>query len=214
MSLFPKLLNYCQNLSEGFASIADERKTNLNSIAAYIRQKSDKNETIKLNFICTHNSRRSQFGQAWAKAIAAFFETDSLVESYSGGTEATTFNTNAVKALQKAGFSISVSGENEKNLVYEVKISNNDKPLKMFSKVFDAKENPSDGFAAIMVCNNADEACPFVAGAEKRFSLPFSDPKNADGTSEQEAEYDKICLQIATELLYVFDKANLKSKQN
>ncbi|MDH4283503.1 MAG: hypothetical protein OEV36_12670, partial [Myxococcales bacterium] len=64
------------------------------------------------------------------------------------------------------------------------------------------------GFAAIMTCSEADQACPAVPGAELRVSLPYDDPKKADGTPDEEAAYDARCLQIATEMLYLFSRVS------
>ena len=47
-------------------SISNERRQLLGTIAENIAKEYQKEGTVNLNFICTHNSRRSQFGQAWA----------------------------------------------------------------------------------------------------------------------------------------------------
>ena len=60
MTLFPTLEKYIINLST--ATLTQERKAILNEIAQYILQKQAQNETVNLNFICTHNSR--QIGRA------------------------------------------------------------------------------------------------------------------------------------------------------
>jgi hypothetical protein len=76
----------------------------------------------------------------------------------------------------------------------------------VFSKTFDMASNPSDNFVAIMNCNEADEACPFVRGATLRISLPYDDPKLADGTPEQANRYDERTRQIAREMFYLFSR--------
>ena len=77
----------------------------------------------------------------------------------------------------------------------------------MFSKKYDHSQNPQNAFAAIMVCSNADEACPFIPGADARFSLPFQDPKQHDNTPQEGRQYDERCRQIAREMLYTMDNA-------
>jgi arsenate reductase (thioredoxin) len=57
-----------------------------------------------------------------------------------------------------------------------------------------------------MTCDEADQDCPFVKGAALRISLPYEDPKVADGTPEEAARYDARSRQIATEMLYLFSK--------
>jgi hypothetical protein len=55
-----------------------------------------------------------------------------------------------------------------------------------------------------MTCSSADKNCPVVRGAAERVSLPYDDPKIADGTAEEAATYDDRCAQIAREMLYAF----------
>ena len=75
-----------------------------------------------------------------------------------------------------------------------------------FSKVFDAEFNPKSGFAAILTCSQADEGCPFIAGAEKRFPIRYDDPKLYDNTDLQSEKYSERSMEIATEMKYVFSQ--------
>jgi arsenate reductase len=59
-----------------------------------------------------------------------------------------------------------------------------------------------------MTCSEADASCPFLAGAEKGIPVSFEDPKKFEGALQQETKYHERCLQIATELFYVFSKIN------
>lgn len=61
--LFPSIETYCQRAVQLFDTIAIERKEILAKIAVYIQQKKDAQLPIQLVYICTHNSRRSHFGQ-------------------------------------------------------------------------------------------------------------------------------------------------------
>jgi arsenate reductase len=76
-----------------------------------------------------------------------------------------------------------------------------------FSKPYDNDPNPKSAFGAVMVCTDADEACPFVPGAEFRLAVPFVDPKVSDNTPEEAATYDERCAQIAREMLYAMTVA-------
>ena len=58
-----------------------------------------------------------------------------------------------------------------------------------FSKRYDDAANPKQGFAALMVCGEADAACPFVKGASGRVSMPYLDPKIYDGSTFEAAKY-------------------------
>jgi hypothetical protein len=59
-----------------------------------------------------------------------------------------------------------------------------------------------------MTCNDADENCPVIYGAELRISTPYEDPKKFDNTPEQDQKYKERCRQVASELLYIFSKVN------
>jgi arsenate reductase len=181
-------------------SVSEERKEVLEPLIQYIKTKIDQNEQIKIHFICTHNSRRSQFAQIWAQAIAAYYNIEIL--AFSGGVEVTAFNENAVSAIKNAGFEL--SSEGTENPVYSVKYAEDAAALQMFSKKFDDTANPEENFAAIMTCSHADETCPFIPGAEKRIPVKYDDPKAFDGTPQQDEKYQERSDEIATEMLYVF----------
>ncbi len=189
--------------------ITSKRKQTLQLFIDYIQTKKDAGEAIKLNFICTHNSRRSHMSQIWAQVMGTYFNIKNLT-CYSGGTEATAVYPTVVETLQNVGFHIS-SDSQEKNTVYTIKYGENVTPVVAFSKVFDDTFNPSTNFAAVMTCSHADENCPFIAGAEKRIALTFEDPKAFDHTSQKVAKYNERSLQIATELYYVFSKIKTNS---
>ena len=61
-----------------------------------------------------------------------------------------------------------------------------------------------------MTCSTADEGCPFIAGAEKRFPIRYDDPKTFDGTELMNEKYTERSLEIASEMFYVFSQ--LKNK--
>jgi arsenate reductase len=185
------------------ATILQERKEILQNLIDYIQTKVNSKETIRINFICTHNSRRSHLSQVWAQTMAFFFGIENVF-CYSGGTEATALFPMAAKTLSNAGFEIAILSEG-KNPVYAIKYAENEHPIIGFSKKLDDDFNPKSQFIAIMTCDAANEACPFVPGAEKRISMMFLDPKAFDNTPQQEEKYQERSLQIATELKYVFE---------
>tara|TARA_R110002073_G_scaffold279026_1_gene442779 strand:- start:11962 stop:12594 length:633 start_codon:yes stop_codon:yes gene_type:complete len=186
--------------------ISEERKLILQQFINYIQSKVTKQETIRLNFICTHNSRRSHLSQIWAQCLAAYFKIPNVV-CYSGGTEATALYPLVVNTLAKSGFEITVLSEGS-NPIYAINYSENEHPIIGFSKLFDARFNPKASFAAVMTCSHADENCPFIPGAEKRIPLTYDDPKEFDHTPLQSEKYEERSLQIARELNYVF--SNIK----
>lgn len=188
------------------STISEERKQILDILKTYIQTKKDNYQNINLNFICTHNSRRSHLSQIWAQTMANNFKIKNVF-CYSGGTEATAMFTVVEETLKKQGFHIEKLS-NEKNPVYAIKFSDNNNPIICFSKTFDADFNPSSNFAAIMTCSHADENCPFIAGAEQRIPVRYDDPKAFDNTPQQLEKYRERSLQIATELFYVFSQIN------
>ncbi|QXP51032.1 low molecular weight phosphatase family protein [Cellulophaga sp. HaHa_2_1] len=201
-TLFPQLAALINTLD--MESISAARKAILDPLAEFIQHKAKTDQEIRLNFICTHNSRRSHLSQVWAQAIAAHFGIIN-VYSYSGGTEATALFPMAATTLKNSGFQIASLSEGN-NPVYSIKYAANEAPIIGFSKTFDAPFNPSSEFAAIMTCSSADQGCPFIAGAEKRFPITFEDPKAFDNTPQQAEKYQERSLQIATELYYIFSK--------
>jgi arsenate reductase (thioredoxin) len=202
--MYPKLKNYLDELSVAFNSIPESRKQILEKLSDYIAKKRSEGGSINLVYICTHNSRRSHFGQIWAKVAANYYGVKQ-VNTYSGGTEATAFNANAINALKRAGFEIKNMEEGE-NPVYHVFHDDKEAPSICFSKTFDDAGNPQSNFAAIMTCSDAEENCPFIPGVDLRIATTYDDPKAFDHTPEQDAKYDERCKQIALETFYVFSK--------
>lgn len=202
--MFEKLTQTSESLIKDSELIPDERKDLLNELSIYIKEKLISRKEVNLIFICTHNSRRSHMAQIWAQAAANYFSIENI-KTYSGGTQKTSFNSTAVEALKSAGFKISIEKEGN-NPTYKVKYDKMAKPLICFSKVYNHKKNPPDGFVAIMTCSDADEACPVVSGADYRTTIKYEDPKKFDGTDKQKDAYSERSKQIGQEMFYVFRK--------
>ncbi|GAA4937779.1 protein-tyrosine-phosphatase [Algibacter agarivorans] len=203
-TLFKEIENLIKILKP--ETISKERKTVLQPLTDFIQSKVSNNQEIRINFICTHNSRRSHLSQVWAQTMANYFNIKNVF-CYSGGTEATALFPMVAETLQNSGFQIKTISKNE-NPIYSIKYSDNAHPIIGFSKKLDDDFNPKSEFAAIMTCDSANEACPFVPGAEKRIPITFEDPKAFDNTPQQAEKYNERSLQIATELFYVFSQIN------
>ncbi len=184
--------------------ISEERKQVLQPLIGYIREKRTHKEKIRLNFICTHNSRRSHLSQIWAQTMAHYFKMDN-VECFSGGTEATAMFPKVAETLTKQGFEITKLSENQ-NPVYAIKFDKDEMPVVGFSKKYDDPFNPESGFCAVMTCSSADQGCPFIAGADKRIPVRYEDPKMYDGHAEMDEKYLQKSLEIGQEMFYVFSK--------
>jgi arsenate reductase (thioredoxin) len=185
-------------------TISEERKEVLTPLVDYIQNKVNANEEIRLNFICTHNSRRSHLSQIWAQTMAFHFNIKNVF-CYSGGTEATAMFPKVAETLTNQGFQIQQLS-NTSNPVYAVKFDTNEAAILCFSKTFDDAFNPNSEFAAIMTCSSADAGCPFIAGAEKRFPIRYDDPKAFDGTELMDVKYTERSLEIASEMYSIFSK--------
>lgn len=200
MPLFKKLHETISNLI--VRSIPDERKLLLQPLIDFIQEKVKLKEEIRINFICTHNSRRSHLAQVWAQCMAFHFGIEKLC-CYSGGTERSAIYPMVTEVLSRAGFEFNKLSEGQ-NPIYGIKCAENEHPVMGFSKKFDDAFNPTSDFAAIMVCSEAAENCPFVAGAAKRISIPYEDPKDFDNSNLKAEKYRERSIQIATEMFFVF----------
>ena len=184
--------------------VSEERKEILKPLIDYLKDKIKAKQPIRLNFICTHNSRRSHLSQIWAQTMAAYYNINN-VSCYSGGTEATAMFPKVSETLINQGFKIAKLSQ-DSNPIYSIKFSENEPAVIAFSKQFSDDFNPASEFAAIMTCSSADKGCPVVQGCDKRIAIMYEDPKVSDGTPLQTETYLKRSLQIATEMKFVFSR--------
>lgn len=198
------LLKYCSSLSSEFNQIPSDRKEYLNELVSYIAEQQKAQKAINLVFVCTSNSRRSHMAQVWSQ-IASYYYNINNVNTFSGGTEKTKVNKNALLALEKTGIVLQ-SHQQSENPVWFAFVGVKFTPMILFSKVYTDSTNPSKNFGAVMVCAEANESCPIVSGADFRLGLPYQDPKAFDNTAQQNEKYDERCRQIAREMFYVFSQ--------
>lgn len=198
------LLKYCSSLSSELNQIPSDRKEYLNELVSYITKQQKAQKAINLVFVCTSNSRRSHMAQVWSQ-IASYYYDVKNVSTFSGGTEKTKVNKNALLALEKTGIVLQ-SHQQSENPVWLASIGFKFTPMVLFSKVYTDSTNPSQNFGAVMVCAEANESCPIVPGADFRIGLPYQDPKAFDNTPQQNEKYDERCRQIAREMFYVFSQ--------
>ena len=201
-NVFPEIEKVIRSFN--LENITNERKLILQTLIDFIQTKVNNKQEIRLNLICTHNSRRSHLSQVWAQTAAAFYDIKNVF-CYSGGTEATALFPMAAQTLAQQGFQIKIIAEGN-NPIYSIKYNENAHPIIGFSKTFDSDFNPQSEFAAIMTCSSADQGCPFIVGAEKRIPITFEDPKAFDNSPQQAEKYEERSIQIGTELFYVFSQ--------
>lgn len=191
--------------SEPETKKADRHEEKLDALSGWIADQMKQNRKISVNFICTHNSRRSQFAQVWFSLVQRWAGLE-IADSFSGGTEVTACNERTIAALERVGLHITPDNPDSDNPVYQIF---NDRPepvLKLWSKVYDDPYNPSENFAAVMTCDHADQNCPFIPGASVRIPLTYTDPKYSDGTDEETQAYDLTCKQIASDMIRLIQK--------
>lgn len=108
-------------------TISKERKAVLQPLTDFIQLKFSKNQAVNINFICTHNSRRSHLSQVWAQTLAYYFHLKNVF-CYSGGTESTALFPMVADTLKGSGFQIHRISNNE-NPVYSIKYAENAHPI-------------------------------------------------------------------------------------
>jgi len=122
------------------------------------------NKKLKILFLCTGNSCRSQMAEGWTRHLKG-----DLIEAYSAGIETHGLNPNAVKVMAEAGVDISKQ-KSENSLEYK-------------DVIFDA---------VITVCGHAHENCPVYLGKSKVLHVGFQDPpKMAKEMSEKGASEEE-----------------------
>ena len=202
-SFYGTIKNYIYDLQED--QISSARKSVLLPVIEYLNQKLKNQTGIFILFICTHNSRRSQFAEVWARTLADFYNFPEI-RCFSGGMEVTAVHPTVARILEKTGFKVT-SAEEKTNPKYQIKFSEDVGPLYIFSKKFSTVKTPSE-FLAVMTCDHANESCPIIPNAQKRLALTYTDPKVFDGTLDEEKAYLETSKKIATEMKYIFSHLN------
>lgn len=105
-------------------------------------------DKLKVLFLCTGNSCRSQMAEGWARHLK-----DDVMEVFSAGIETHGLNPNAVKVMREAG--VDISGHESQN-------------IKEFID--------SDLDVVVTVCGHAHETCPIFPGKCKVVHVGFEDP--------------------------------------
>ncbi|SHE93388.1 arsenate reductase [Psychroflexus salarius] len=204
--------NYGEHFKAEESKLSPERIALLKRAASAISvEVTEQNTPVKLMFICTHNSRRSQLAQAWAFVFAEHYFPN-VFEVYSGGTEVTACHLNTLKSLINLGFDVQTRETSTGNAKHGLKFHN--RSLSLYSKLYNSAEHPSNHFIAFMTCAQASENCPVVFGAKHRFNFNFEDPKRFDETPNAIIEYEKTALEIGRELHFLFNLIKHQTRTN
>jgi arsenate reductase (thioredoxin) len=201
MRLLPKVREHADALTLSFDMIGETHRLAGQKLVDWIAKNYRPRDPLDVVVVCTGNSRRSILGSTMGNMAAAYYGMPE-VRFHSGGTAPTAFNARTVKTLKEIGLEIEPTGSEAArrepqtaNPIYRVRWGTpgaTGEPVMEsteFSKRYDDPANPQKGFAALMVCGEADAACPFVKGSALRVSMPYLDPKIYDGGAFETAKY-------------------------
>ena len=145
--------------------------------------------------------------------IAASYYGLPKIRFFSGGTTPSAFNACAISTLKEIGVEIEPSGlelraaPREANPIRIRVRRGKQQETQEFSKLYSAACIRKD-FAAILVCSEADAACPTVIGASSLQSAPYMDPKMYDGAPFEAAKYAERRDDMGRFMLNVLMQAN------
>lgn len=179
--------------------ISDLRKLELDALAHSLSKLS---AGTAIQFICTHNSRRSHLCEIWFRTAALYYGFKA--KTLSGGTEGTALYPSVVRALETLGFQAE-SQEYKGQIAWKIghpEVQSTQAAQIMYSKTYEEAAG-TDPMAAIMVCDSANEGCPFIPNAVLRAPLLYVDPKWSDGSEQELATYVDTAMRIAAEMGYL-----------
>jgi hypothetical protein len=192
--LFSRIRRHADLLTTQFDLIEEAHSDSADRLVDWISRNYSGGKPLPIIVICTGNSRRSMLGSTMGNIAASYYGLPN-VRFYSGGTTPSAFNPRAIAALKEIAVEIEASGKEaprgnagDPNPIYRVRWGHGLETVE-FSKLCSDKPNPQSGFAAILVCSEADAGCPVVAGASGRFPVPYLDPKVFDGAAFEAAKY-------------------------
>ncbi len=217
--LFTKVREHADLLTTQFDQIDEKHQQAANELAAWIAKNDAAEKPLGVSVICTGNSRRSILGSTLGNIAATYYGL-SNVQFYSGGTAPSAFNARTIKSLQGIGVEIEASGDEaprgkagEANPIYKVRWGER-LETQEFSKLYNHEDNPQKDYAAILVCHEADIACPIVEGAAIRIPAPYFDPKAFDNAPFEEAKYAERRDDIGRMMLCALMQASNQLRRN
>jgi arsenate reductase (thioredoxin) len=163
-------------------------------LVAWIVKNYESSKPLGIICICTRNTRRSMLSSTMGNIAATYYGLINI-RFYCGGTDPDAINPRTIATLKEIGLEINKSGKEapsgsmgNPNPIYHVQWGKGMTTLE-FSKKYTIAQNPQEGFAAILVCSEADASCPNVTGASVRIYVPYLDPKAFDGAPFEAAKY-------------------------
>jgi len=192
--LNPKVATHADLLATSFDTIDEIHREAGDKLVEWVVKQYKPGQPLHVTVICTGNSRRSILGATMGN-IAAAYHGMPEVRFHSGGTAPTAFNPRTIAALKEIGVEVEPTGSEAPrgepktaNPVYTVRWGSGLETTE-FSKTYFGEANPQGGFAALLVCGEADAGCPVVKGAAVRISMPYLDPKIYDDSMYEAQKY-------------------------
>ncbi len=193
-SLNPRVAAHADMLTTNFDLIDDVHREAGAELVDWIVENFKPGQPLQLTAICTANTRRSILTSTMGNIAAAYYGMPEI-RFHSGGTAASAVNPRTITALKAIGVAIEPTGHEAPrgepktaNPIYVVRwgagLEANE-----FSKTYSDPSNPRERFAALMVCGEADAACPLVKGAAIRIAMPYLDPKIYDHSIYESQKY-------------------------
>jgi hypothetical protein len=193
-ALNPRIAAHADLLTTSFDMIDETHREAGEKLVDSIVKRYKPGQPLHLTVICTGNSRRSILGATMGNIAAAYFGMPEI-RFHSGGTAPTAFNPRTVACLKEIGVEVEPTGSEAPrgepktaNPIYSVRWGAGMEATEFSKSYFDAG-NPQHEFAALMVCGEADAACPVVKGAAVRISMPYLDPKIYDDGAYETLKY-------------------------
>ena len=220
--LFPEIQTYLAALAASLKQIPAAHAAERGRLAKWIAEHYQAGTELPLIVVCTGNSRRSVLLSMLLNLSGACCGLPEI-RGYSGGTHPSAVNSRTITALRAIGIDVWPLGteaargeEGLPNPLYQFcwgrQLFGMSLESLEFSKTYHDRSNPQTGFAALMVCDEADAACPVVKGAAIRVSLPFMDPKERDGLPDEADAYaacrddiGRLALAILMEVRHLID---------
>lgn len=192
--LVSSLRAHLDYLTTTFDALDEPQRKAGRELAEWIVANHEPGQPVHVTCVCTGNSRRSLLGAAMGNLAAAYYGMPEI-HFHSGGTAPTACNRRTIAKLTAIGFDIEATGGEARrgdpataNPIYRMRWGTG-LETREFSKHYADPSNPQEGFAALMICSEADAECPVVAGAALRVSLPLLDPKMYDDGAYEAAKY-------------------------
>jgi hypothetical protein len=221
--IFPRIVAHADLLTTSFDMIDEVHREAGQALVEWVVKNYTPGQPLHVTVICTGNSRRSILGSTMGNIAAVYYGMPEI-RFHSGGTAPTAFNPRTITALKEIGVKVEPTGTEAPrgepktaNPSYVVRWGQDGEPAleaTEFSKTYFDASNPQRGFAALMVCGEADAACPVVKGASVRISMPYLDPKIYDDGAYEALKYAERRDDIGRLMLCVMMQARNRLAQS